>query len=424
MSKIICCRLQKASEMNVPLFRTAAIAAKTSRWHGAIIIARPIPMQMAGWLSLSIIVSLALFLIFGEYTRKVRVSGQIVPAAGAIKVVAFQSGLLSTKMVEEGASVIIGQPLFTLTSERTDATGAVDARIGMLLAVRHDELVRTSELQTTELAQRARALEARQRSIEAEVRSRQQEVALQDLQINIALEKLKRFETLANQGFFSQAQLGQVRGELAAEKARRKALESSVLAVQRDLLQVRDEADAINGKIELIGSQAGQSLAVLSQESAEHEARRHIQVLAPVSGVVTALSFSAGQSVSAGASMATIIPAGCDLEAHLMVPSRAVGFIQPGQMVLLRLGAFAYQKFGQVAGTVVGVERSPVAEASAAADPVYRITVRLSRQSVTAYGRKQEFKAGMALEADILQDRRRLIEWIVDPIISAAKDRG
>jgi membrane fusion protein len=279
-------------------------------------------------------------------------------------------------------------------------------------------------LQTTELAQRARALEARQRSIEAEVRSRQQEVALQDLQINIALEKLKRFETLANQGFFSQAQLGQVRGELAAEKARRKALESSVLAVQRDLLQVRDEADAINGKIELIGSQAGQSLAVLSQESAEHEARRHIQVLAPVSGVVTALSFSAGQSVSAGASMATIIPAGCDLEAHLMVPSRAVGFIQPGQMVLLRLGAFAYQKFGQVAGTVVGVERSPVAEASAAADPVYRITVRLSRQSVTAYGRKQEFKAGMALEADILQDRRRLIEWIVDPIISAAKDRG
>ncbi len=30
----------------------------------------------------------------------------------------------------------------------------------------------------------------------------------------------------------------------------------------------------------------------------------------------------------------------------------------------------------------------------------------------------------MTLDADILQDRRRLIEWVLDPLISAAKGRS
>ncbi len=125
--------------------------------------------------------------------------------------------------------------------------------------------------------------------------------------------------------------------------------------------------------------------------------------------------------------MATIIPINSDLEARLLVPSRAIGFIEPGQTVMIRLAAFPYQKFGQAEGTVSRVERSPISEFSGEGtqrnEPMYRVTVRLVKQSVLAYGKEQQYKTGMTLEADIRQDRRRLIEWVFSPIISIAKDK-
>ena len=39
-------------------------------------------------------------------------------------------------------------------------------------------------------------------------------------------------------------------------------------------------------------------------------------------------------------------------------------------------------------------------------------------QAVQAYGQPQPLAAGMQLEADVLLDRRRLIEWIFEPLLS------
>ena len=74
------------------------------------------------------------------------------------------------------------------------------------------------------------------------------------------------------------------------------------------------------------------------------------------------------------------------------------------------------------------VERSPMSETGPSAElgaaPVYRVTVSLPTQAIAVYGKSQQFEAGMTLEADILQDRRTLIEWVLDPLLSAAKGRA
>jgi membrane fusion protein len=51
-------------------------------------------------------------------------------------------------------------------------------------------------------------------------------------------------------------------------------------------------------------------------------------------------------------------------------------------------------------------------------EPLYRITVNLAAQAVTAYGQPQMLQAGMSLDADILQERRRLYEWVLEPLYS------
>jgi len=61
----------------------------------------------------------------------------------------------------------------------------------------------------------------------------------------------------------------------------------------------------------------------------------------------------------------------------------------------------------------------PVAGA-AAGEPLYRITVNLDKQDVTAYGTAQALAPGMQLDADVVLDRRRLIEWIFEPVLGIA----
>ena len=107
----------------------------------------------------------------------------------------------------------------------------------------------------------------------------------------------------------------------------------------------------------------------------------------------------------------------------MLLPSRAIGFIEPGSRVVLRYQAFPYEKFGQQYGRVDDVSRSALSPADVASlvgqqarEPLYRVQVALDRQTVPAYGKAEPLKPGMALEADILMERRRLIEWMFEPL--------
>jgi membrane fusion protein len=49
---------------------------------------------------------------------------------------------------------------------------------------------------------------------------------------------------------------------------------------------------------------------------------------------------------------------------------------------------------------------------------VYGITVDLRSQNVMAYGQPQALQAGQRLDADILQETRKLYEWMLEPLYS------
>jgi len=124
------------------------------------------------------------------------------------------------------------------------------------------------------------------------------------------------------------------------------------------------------------------------------------------------------------------VPKGAVLQAHLYAPSRAIGFVQPGADVLMRYQAYPYEKFGHAHGKVLSVSKTalPGNEISwlgnAASgnpqnnEPLYRVVVQLDAQTIMAYGKEQQLQAGMMLQADILQENRRLYEWVLEPLYS------
>ena len=119
----------------------------------------------------------------------------------------------------------------------------------------------------------------------------------------------------------------------------------------------------------------------------------------------------------------SLIPQGAQLVAELLLPTRSAGFVKSGDEARLRFDAFPYQRFGFLESHVSRIDKALLLDGEARvpvtlSEPVYRIRTTLSKQDMLAYGDTFPLKSGMLLEADIVLDRRSLLDWLLDPIYS------
>jgi membrane fusion protein len=375
-------------------------------------------MKAGASLAAGALVALGLFLWFGEYTSTVHVVGAIEPEAGAIRVVAPQFGRVAFQHVRNGSAVKVGQALFDLSGER-----AVDARIGSALAARREQIIQRRDATLQQLAQRSRDLADQQRAVNQQITEHSGALRIQDEQVKLARAELKRYAALAKEGYMPKARVAQTQNALNVELARRTALSLNLSGADRALLQVQQDAAALLGQGRIASTEAAQALAALEQETAEQDGRRAMRVAAPIEGSITAVAYKIGQSVPAGAPLATILPTGSKMQAVLQVPSALLPFMKPGQQVALRIDAFPYQKVGLQGGTVEMVDHSPINDGAPGAEPMYRVTVALPAQTVFMDGTENPLEAGMRLQAEVLGDRRRLIAWLFEPLIGATQRR-
>jgi len=97
----------------------------------------------------------------------------------------------------------------------------------------------------------------------------------------------------------------------------------------------------------------------------------------------------------------------------------------------LRYDAYPFEKFGQYSGRVSAVSEADVptldlGSTVAVTQPndkrtTFRIRVTLDQEYVEAYGNRIKVRPGQTLAADIELDRRRLIEWMFDPLYALGK---
>ncbi len=412
------------------LFRQEALDAQATQWLGTIRIAQPIGNYTAASMALAIIVLIALFAFLGTYTKRATVPGLLEPAGGTLRLTTPASGAVIAAHVTEGQHVAAGGVLFVLSGERMSSSGATQAMIGVQLDARNATLARDVKLSSERHESRIRTTRERLAAIDIEFAQLGREVEINAAREAIAEKNVERFEELARTGFISRVQAQAKVDDALVLKAQREnykrvqanlARERAGLASQ--LADSRLQADTERADIE-------RNLAGLAQERSENEARRTTVVTAPYAATVTGIAAHAGQVIGAGGLLATLIPDGASLEAQLFASTRQAGFVERGQRVHLRYAAYPYQKFGMGTGVVHAIEKSPYAPqelptqviatlgvgALQGAEPVYRIVVKLDAQTIDTYGQSQPLKSGMVFEADVIQDRRRLYEWLLEPV--------
>jgi len=405
-------------------FRQQAIAAQCNTLYGDTSVAQGPRTGLLVSVAVLVVVALLAFAAWGQYTRKEHVLGYLAPTSGLIKVYTPQAGTVLEKRVSEGQAVKQGDVLLVISSERSSTTTR-DAQAAVLtqLAERRDSLRREQNKQGEIDRLAAAAVSQRMHGLANEIEQARGQLELQKSRVASAELTVKRHEGLVASHFMSEAALQQKQEELLDQRGQLANLQRSIASLTRDLDAARAELAASSLKESNNAAQISRQMSELDQQLTEADSKRTVVLTASADGVVTTILADVGQAANPNAPLMSILPAGASLEAQLLVPTRAAGFIKPGQKVALRYQAFPYQRFGHHEGEVTRVGRSVIqpGEASlpmAVTEPVYRVTVRLPSQGVQAYGQAMNLQSGMGVDADIRLDRRRVIEWIFDPLLS------
>ncbi len=424
------------------LFRPEAVEGQRQSWLGGIQLIRPLPLTLLTLFAVGVAALVIGFLFVGEYTRKAHVSGVLVPDRGLIRLLPQQAATVLESRAREGQAVRRGEVLFVLSVDQTALSGDTQAAVQQSLAARQRSLQASVRQQALLLQTQRAGLERRLADMARELGQLDAELATHEQRLLLAQQSLARLESLSVDNFVSPAAVQVKSEELLALKAQSQALARQRATQLREIGSLQAQQRELPLQAQALMGETERSLASLAQESAENESRQRIVIRAPQDGVLTAVLAEPGQSVTPAAALASLVPAKARLQAHLYAPSSAIGFLRPQQPVLLRYQAYAYQKFGHHPGHVLEVSRTPLqanelaglslstastgAGAGAlsggpnAGEPLYRITVALDQQAIMAYGQSQPLAAGMQLEADVLLDRRRLIEWLFEPVLGVA----
>ncbi|WEF31570.1 HlyD family secretion protein [Pseudoduganella chitinolytica] len=403
----------------------------------------------AWWITLATLaigIGFVAFGVAGSVTSKARVAGVTVPAGGSIGIAAPSAGVLVASFVPEGRFVRAGQPLFELSTERQSGAGEVSAIVSEQLAVRQNSLDTERRLRVAQTSERQQALQERLESLKAEAGQVDAELALAQRRYQLAERGVKQYEALQGSGYVSSAQMQQKQEDLLDLAGRINNIERNTIQLRASRRNVEAELRALDMALAGELTQLERARSSLAQEAAENRSRKSVIVSARASGVLTTLTSRVGQAVTAGHVLGTVIPSASEqagmgeMEVQLYAPSRTAGFVAPGQEVLIRYQAFPYQKFGLQRGRVSDVSATPFAPAELppslastilsnaqqhingfnSSEALYRIRVKLARQSIDTYGKEQPLRPGMTLEADLVQDRRRIWEWIAEPLLAVA----
>lgn len=413
------------------LFRPQSLLSRQQSWLGSIQLVQPVGLR---WLIFGVLVAViaaGTLLFFGEYTRKARLMGVLVPDRGVIRIVPpVAAAHVQQLAMHEGQAVRAGDVLATLRVEEPSLNPVSQQGVEQTFEARVRSLEEAARQTVVLREARERALAERIDALRREMTQLDAQAVLLQQRLTLSEQALARVEALGREHFVSSAQvqakeetlLG-LRAERAAVARQRQALQREWTGLEADRRELPLQAQQRLGEIERDRAAITEAAARSAGQAATHQ----LLVRAPADGVVTALVAEAGQSVTKDAAMASLMPAGAQLQAQLYAPSSALGFIQPGQRVLLRLQAFPYQKYGLQEARVLQVAQAPLQPAELAAvqqlakpatgEPLYRVTVRLAQQQVRVGSQLRPMLAGMQVEADVLLETRRLIEWLFEPVL-------
>lgn len=412
------------------LFRKEVFVAQQNKWTGQVILTRPFSFLFLTFCAFLIALCIIIFLIFGSYTNKTTVEGQLLPTMGVVRVYSSDIGTITHKFVEDGNFVKAGEPLFKLSTSRFGEKGNVQAKLAA-----EANLKKTLALQELERLKRIHQNEQKNvhnniHRLNNQLENIKQQITGQNRQIRLAEKTLNKNKFLASQGAVSQQDKMTAESHLLEQRSRLESLKREQNNAIRELDEQKITLSSLPERHKTELSQLNRAITEMNQEILDFDLKSEQTIRASKSGYISTINVDIGQQVEPSKLLLSIVPEQTELVANLYIPSKAVGFIKPKDKVVLRYQAYPYQKFGHATGEIISVARTALGKQELSGlgiiftnptllnEPAYLVKVKLEKQTIKAYGENKPLQIGMILEVDILHERKKLYEWVLDPLYS------
>jgi hemolysin D len=438
----------------------------------------PAPRR-AIWAIIALFTLALLWACIGQVDIVAVASGRIVVSDGTKLIQPLEASVVKAIRVQDGDKVKAGQVLIELdpTTAQADNSRVTEERSGalseawrteaLILAMgKHHEgkpptlpakaVKPDSGLTPTDLAMAQSQLEAEWQDtkaqlakLEADVDAKRAEVDTvreQIAKINATLPILKKRESdyapLANEGLVSRhdgedrtrARL-EMEQDLATLRARREETKAAIALAEQTLSAWRTNTlKTLNERHAKADLQARQLVA----EGSKASQRERLSTLkAPVDGTVQQLAIhTTGGVVTPAQVLLVVVPDQGEVTADVTLENKDVGFVNPGQTAEIKLETFPYTRYGTIPAKVTTITADAVMQ-----DPnkqlqenkegekqppsggaVFPASLTLSQNTINVDGKPIRLMPGMNVTAEIKTGKRRVIEYLLSPVQTYAKE--
>jgi len=406
-----------------PLFRQEVIEFQQyNRQWGRVVPLQPLSTRLMVWCIAVAAAGIVVFLFFAQYARKEIAPGYLAPVSGTAKVFTPQAGTISAVYVEQGETVQKGQPLLAVAISQVATSGEdINAKILNILDQQRQALTR-------KIADEVHRTASERERMSAQVQEHETILGQLDAQIGVQRTRISLLERMVAMG-------AELRAKGLVSEVDQKQREAALLEQRQALISLSQQSTTRRGQLSEVRFNLEQlafvqrdkiqslqsELSAAEQRIAEVNGRSAYIVRAPIDGRVSSLRASAGQPADPRRPQLQIVPDSNPLQAELFIPASAIGLVEVGQDVRIQFDAFPYQRFGTYHGRIIRVSRTVVLASDVEAPvaltaPAYTAVVVLDQPDVIANGKKIPLQPDMSLRADIILEKRALIDWIFAPL--------
>jgi len=388
-----------------------------------------------------------LFACMAQMDIVVSAQGKVIPSGKSKVIQPLEPGLVRAIHVRDGQSVKAGDVLLELDPTNAGAdqerlkydsweTQADVLRLKAQIEGRSSFEAPRGMPQATVLNQQAmlqsRVAEqgAKLASTEADVARRQANLqaaisTVDELKSSLPLMRQRHDmrEELAKTGHFSKTSL--IDSKLELSKAEKEfAVQSENLREAQSNYQValaqRNQALAeYRARVGAELVEATRKRDAAKQEFVKANQRLNMQSLrAPIDGVVQQLAVTTvGGVVTAAQPLLTVVPENTPLEVEAQILNRDIGHLHVGQSVINKVETYDFTRYGYIEGEVQWVGTDAVQDQKLGL--VYPVRIKLLQMQTPneVNGNKGVVTAGMNITSDIRTDSRRLIEYLIAPML-------
>ena len=202
--------------------------------------------------------------------------------------------------------------------------------------------------------------------------------------------------------------------EIEVLKHRQQQLVANAGKIQQDLeVQLARMRKTVHMRIAELDAE----LSGLEQELVKAKTlSRRQQLTSPVTGTVHQVAVhTIGGVVKPAEPLMWIVPDDTELEVEAWINNRDIGFVRTDDAVEVKVETFPFTKYGTLPGRLAGISHDAVSDE--ARGLVYKARILLEKATIGANGRQVRLEPGMAVTAEVRTGNRRLIEFLMSPLL-------